>query len=324
MSAGTAVTSPVNAVPDYFKLPLTLRITKGAVNTDVSCTGRTPTTFTGCTSTPANTVGIALPATISGNVTTPDGVVVNVSTPLTVARPANAAGQTITVGAAGTFNTAPFAPNNHFWVTGSNNLIHCTGYTTAPALTGCNVSTNIATNATLSTSSRFLAGTGSIGGFIKIELQDTNNALARRDARGPELRHQWPEPSGGARAVTRRRTPSSGCSVFATTTKTAEGTCSYAGSLEVDRPLAERAVRHARGGVARRITRHGARARRRHPLHQHRREEPVELVRRIRSPRAAAAPGAPATTASSSTSPTGATTATRRAARRVSTGSKTS
>jgi hypothetical protein len=226
VTAGSAVTIPVSVMPDYFKLPLALTITKGAVNTVVNCTGRTATTFTGCTSTPANTASIALPATISGTVTTPDGVVVPVSTPLTVGRPSNAAGQTVTVA-----STAPFAPNNFFFVTGTNSLIHCTGYTTAPALTGCNVPANIANNATLTTGARSLAGTGTIGGYIKIEMQDTNSTwrdvtleVLNFGISGPNLVGKGcgdPSPNAIVRLQRLRDNNEAGA-----------GTCSYAGSLK--------------------------------------------------------------------------------------------
>ena len=68
-------------------------------------------------------------------------------------------------------STLGFAPHS-FWV--GNDLVSCGGYNNALQLTGCNVPNAIANNATLTTAAHSATGTGTIGGFIKIERQDPN------------------------------------------------------------------------------------------------------------------------------------------------------
>ena len=53
-----------------------------------------------------------------------------------------------------------------FFVDG--NLITCSGYT-ATTLTGCNVPADVASGSTVTTASHSTAGTGTVGGYIKVE-----------------------------------------------------------------------------------------------------------------------------------------------------------
>ena len=62
-------------------------------------------------------------------------------------------------------STVPFAPES-FWV--GNQLITCTGYT-ATTLTNCTLAAAVANNSALTTSALSTAGTGTLGGYIKIE-----------------------------------------------------------------------------------------------------------------------------------------------------------
>jgi hypothetical protein len=76
-------------------------------------------------------------------------------------------------------STMPYTTNT-FWVINpaSNVLVTCTGYQLQPVLphqlTGCNVGTQLEANATIESGALSAAGTSLIGGFIKIEMQDTN------------------------------------------------------------------------------------------------------------------------------------------------------
>lgn len=169
VAAGNPVNVVTNAMPSYFRLPATLTVTEnGGATFVVACTGKTGTTFIGCT--PTKPAAAAMPATVSAVVATVDGPV-NVSVPV-LSWPANS--QTITVNG----DTLDFAPNT-FWIrdpaaanVGTNNLITCTGYDTATRFTGCNVPTAILNNSVIITAARSNAGIGTIGGFIKVEVHD--------------------------------------------------------------------------------------------------------------------------------------------------------
>ena len=152
---GTATRIAVAAIPAGFKIPATIAV---GPNPLVVCTGRTPTTFTGCTIDPtamlngAAVTGIV--ATGAGNIT--------VSTTLTAAAATNAA--TLTVA-----STAAFAPTT-FYLNGT--LVSCGGYDTTPRFINCvNVPTTTQPATIRSTNALSTAGTGTIGGFIKAELQ---------------------------------------------------------------------------------------------------------------------------------------------------------
>ena len=152
----------VGSLPSYFLLPQ-IRVTPAAgVPVNVTCTAKTATAFTGCTPNP-----LAAPfpaATVSAVV---DGI--TVSTPLTTWA---GGATTINVG-----STADFSPTT-FWVlngNGSNVLVSCTGVDQSAAndrFTGCNVTTALQNNATL-TSGSLTNAMSTLGGFIKIEMQDT-------------------------------------------------------------------------------------------------------------------------------------------------------
>ena len=173
-TTGTNKTLTIAAgVPAYFKVPDTLILVKTG-------TGAGTWTLTGCAATKTQTSATAgtftctnvspshaltttaSGATVSGTVVTPDGNITESTT--TTANWVNN-GATISV-----TSTMAFAPES-FWV--GDQLISCGGYT-ATTLTNCTLTADVATNATLSTSALSTAGTGTIGGYIKIERGNTD------------------------------------------------------------------------------------------------------------------------------------------------------
>ncbi|MGB7220404.1 MAG: hypothetical protein WBD07_16520 [Vicinamibacterales bacterium] len=159
VAAGAALINVTNNAGTHsFKPVITLQ------GVPVTCTGKTALTFTGCVGTPA--APNAAPVTWR-----------NAATTLTAATAAGAA--TINVVA-----TAAFVPQP-FWlatVAGAgqpaNNLVQCTGYTPT-TFTGCAGTPAAPNNAVFTSNALSNAGTGTIGGFIKIEIQ--NAALAWQD-----------------------------------------------------------------------------------------------------------------------------------------------
>jgi hypothetical protein len=187
-AAGATANITVSSIPDFLRhggvnsggaMGGVLRVTDGAgTNYDVTCTGNTANTFTGCLPQhPLALVGAATiklrdgMASVNGAVTGPAPVAVT-------NWPAN--NSTITVGVAADFKTFPFAQHT-FWVenaagTSTLALVSCTGYDTTPRLTGCSWSGNALANTNrIVTGASADAGTGVIGGFIKIERQNSDN-----------------------------------------------------------------------------------------------------------------------------------------------------
>ena len=162
-ASGTGRTLTISAgVPAMLKVPATMTVTSGASSWAVVCTGKTQTTFTGCTSTPAHAVN-TISGTVSGTVTTVDGPITATAT--VSSWPSG--NTTITVN-----STMPFASES-FWV--NDQVVSCTGYTTT-TLTNCTLAATIPNNATLTTNALSSAGTGTIGGFIKIERGNTDGS----------------------------------------------------------------------------------------------------------------------------------------------------
>jgi Tfp pilus assembly protein PilX len=153
-AAGDATINAI--VPLYFQ-PANVPMTLG-VNNNVRCTGRTlATRFTGCTNIgAAAAIGSVISATV-------DSVVVSTTTTAAT----NAGAATIDV-----VNTNGFAPNT-FWL--NNTLVTCTG-NTPTTFTGCTGTPASVLPATIGTAALSAAGTGLVGGFIKIEMQDTTKA----------------------------------------------------------------------------------------------------------------------------------------------------
>ncbi len=137
--------------PAYFKIPASMTVASASYSGTIACTGRTATTFIGCTPNPAHTVN-----TSSGTVSaTIDGT--TVSTPITN-WPSGSSTVTVT-------SAMRFSPET-FWI--NDQLITCTGHN-ATQLTGCSLPTNVSSGSTVTTNALSSAGTGTIGGYIKIE-----------------------------------------------------------------------------------------------------------------------------------------------------------
>lgn len=117
----------------------------------VTCTGRTASTFTGCTGTPVSLTGTAV---TSGTVST------------VTLLPTLLNATTITVAPNGAL---PFAPLPFFW---NDSPISCTGYTTS-SFTECTgpVTPAMPGGSVLTTASLAAAGQPLLNGFIKIERQ---------------------------------------------------------------------------------------------------------------------------------------------------------
>jgi len=159
----TATEIRVTAIPAGFKIPATIAV---GGNATVTCTGRTPTTFTGCT---GDTLAMANGAVVTGVVSSGAGTI-SVTTALSAAASANAA--TLNV-----VRTAAFAPTT-FWL--GNSVVSCSGYTTvAPVrFTGCAGVPTTTQPQIITTHALSNAGTGTIGGYIKIEKQNSAGVWA--------------------------------------------------------------------------------------------------------------------------------------------------
>lgn len=155
----TATEIRVAAIPAGFKIPATIAV---GANATVTCTGRTATSFTGCTGDPT---AMANGAVVTGVVASGAGTI-SVATTLTAAAGTNAATINVT-------NTAAFAPTT-FWLAGA--VVSCNGYTTvAPVrFTGCVGVPTTTQPQTITTNALSSAGVGTLGGYIKIEKQAAN------------------------------------------------------------------------------------------------------------------------------------------------------
>jgi hypothetical protein len=226
VTAGADKTIRINAIPAYYQLPQ-LTVTSGANVYAATCTGKTLTTFTGCTLNPAP-VTVPLGATISATV---DGVPTQTVTTAAWAYVANSDVNVV--------NTMAFTPNS-FFVNDGATLVTCSGYTTAGnhRFVGCNVPTAIVTNPAtpLTSSFRSNAGVSLIGGFIKIERQDAqhvwhdvtmeilNHGIAKSN--GPGTGRACGEPSPNAIIRLQRLRDNSETAAM----QVGGGTCSYAQS----------------------------------------------------------------------------------------------
>ena len=177
IAAGLPVTLSAAGLPAYFRLPDTLTLTNGATVITVRCTAKTSAVrMNGCTANPAPAVqtdmpaGSVLAATVdSAPVTTTTTAVVRVATNGTIT-PQSAP---TTAGEIRVVNGLAFSPST-FWIQGTNTQIPCVGYDATPRLLGCTAA--LANGTVLTTNALSNAGTGTLGGFIKIERQDPNGA----------------------------------------------------------------------------------------------------------------------------------------------------
>jgi hypothetical protein len=222
-------------VPAYWRHtnPMTITDTGGVVQaTDLTCTGKTETTFTGCTTGFVGTVGVnwvisSTRPTVDGNVPVSTTVTANWNT---------GAGTTVTVA-----NTLSFARNTIWFRNTDDNqnvMATCEGYDDGAWLLDCNLSNAVDVNAELLNQSLSTAGTGLIGGRIKIEMQEADNDW--RDVTAEILSHGIGAPNQpwrtGAGALTGLICPDPSPNAIIRlqrlrdNTETGAGPCSYAGS----------------------------------------------------------------------------------------------
>jgi hypothetical protein len=175
LSSGVATlrVNVAQGIPPYYQIP-TLQVVRPSLPTlTVTCTGRTATTFTGCSPAP----GAILPAgsTITGNVNSGWGVFTASTTltqPTTAVNWSTTAPITTTIAVA---STAAFAPNTMFV---DGRVVTCKGYTlgTNPEFRQCYGLTALPANGvTISNGYLTPTGTSTIGGFLKVERRSTAN-----------------------------------------------------------------------------------------------------------------------------------------------------
>jgi hypothetical protein len=166
-AGGAGITLTVAAVPNYFR-PAgagNLTITEGANTYRMVCTGRATdgVNFTGCT-VPDEAIAVTIDDDSPVTATIDGATIQTRISGVEVIAPAVGANVTVD-------STANFARDT-FWL--RNNLITCSG-NTATTFLGCNNVPSAADVGDLvTTSSASNAGTGLIGGFIKIEMQDSD------------------------------------------------------------------------------------------------------------------------------------------------------
>src|SRR4051812_1869115 len=160
-ACGGCTTTQVNvtAVPNFYKVP-PLTVTLGANTRTANCTGRTSTTFTGCTWSPSS-LAFAVGASITGAVTS--GWYPHTAGPVTAAL-ISSGSATITLSGAAV--TTDFAPTMVFV---DGRPATCTGYTPT-AFIGCSGPTTAPVNGAVITNGYLTPlNTSTIGGFIKVE-----------------------------------------------------------------------------------------------------------------------------------------------------------
>ncbi|MGE3520764.1 MAG: hypothetical protein AB7J63_17595 [Vicinamibacterales bacterium] len=175
-SGTTASISLSGGVPAAFRLPsggaVRVRRTNGTV-WNATCTGKTQNTLTGCTPAPSPSAIPANGTMVEIDVPTAEGTT-TISLPLFNAW--QSPSTTINLGNSSSFPTAALTPNT-FWVhngNGTTTMVTCTGHSSTQ-LTGCNVDINLQNNATIGNAALTGAGVGTIGGFLKVELQDVDS-----------------------------------------------------------------------------------------------------------------------------------------------------
>ena len=160
-------------MPDYFKLPADMQMTVAGTTYSINCTGKTPNTFTGCSRTPSSGT-VNVPANTELRAVTRDVDARTVTTTLTALSWASGTKTLTSTQPATAFPTLPFSVNT-FFVRDKNILVSCTGYSTAPAFTGCNVPYALTAGNRIETAYLSNAGTGTIGGYLKVEIQTAEN-----------------------------------------------------------------------------------------------------------------------------------------------------
>ena len=169
-------------LPAYYKVPVTMTLTKGAANYVLTCTVKTQTQFQQCASVPAIPAGGLTLAAPTPTISTAAGVVnsTTVSAVATAAVPAGAT-TTVTVASTAAFSPAWFYVQTAAGALAPQILVQCTGYDNSvvatPFFTNCTTNNGAATPAltagwTVTNNSLAQAQLSTIGGFIKIEQQN--------------------------------------------------------------------------------------------------------------------------------------------------------
>ncbi|HEY7292384.1 MAG TPA: pilus assembly PilX N-terminal domain-containing protein [Vicinamibacterales bacterium] len=199
-------TLTVNAVPAMFQNPstITLKNSGGTSFAQATCTGRTTTTFTGCSlsgSSPAsgwiayvtNPIGsnsaLLAPGNMPGSVVNPSITISGVS--------GSGSNKTITASTTTPQQTTyGFAANTFFLNdvngSGASTPITCTGATTTQ-FTGCVGVPAASANATITSGYLETQNIGTLGGYIKMERQDTTGAW--KDVTLEILNHGFSAPN---------------------------------------------------------------------------------------------------------------------------------
>jgi hypothetical protein len=152
--------SATEGIPQYYRIPQ-LEVTSNlGVTTNVTCTGRTATTFTGCSGVPAMLLG----GLVSGNVNSGWGTFTAQTTTTSA----------ISVGATtlAVQNTFSFAPSTMFV---DGRVVTCKGYSTSspPRFLQCyGLTAAPASGLSVSNGALTPAGTSTIGGFLKVERKN--------------------------------------------------------------------------------------------------------------------------------------------------------
>ena len=180
--AGSGANITLNpGIATQFRVPqdMTISTILGVpLATNINCTGKTANTFTGCyrpNGSPAT--AIVAGSILSGTTRTLDPVVVQMSlNAITLPAATSPTTPTFTLtaqAAANTFPTADFSVNS-FFIRDETNLVTCMGYTNNTTFNLCNVPVNLTTADRIETGYLSNATTGTIGGYLKVELQNNS------------------------------------------------------------------------------------------------------------------------------------------------------
>ncbi|HEY7287981.1 MAG TPA: hypothetical protein VH497_21180, partial [Vicinamibacterales bacterium] len=177
-----STTINVNNVPNEFLNPATLTVNNGGSYGKYSCTGRTAVSFLGCTKTSGSTASsnwnLYVSNPVGSNTTAVgNGTFPNTKTP--VVKIGGISGTTISLATSPAQYTWGYAAHTFFLNDVNGNFasypVTCAGYN-GTQLTDCTNVPATASGATITTGYLQNRDTGLIGGFIKIEKQDTTGA----------------------------------------------------------------------------------------------------------------------------------------------------
>jgi hypothetical protein len=154
------------SIPAVFLLP-TLTVNTSPVQT-VSCTGKTPTTFTGCTSNSLAVIPNTTTITASGGALPAGFTASTAATAQTSARTNLTSTFTMTVSSTLNFSVNTFFINGVLWQCGGYDSAGTVGFTSCTNAQG----TSLPTSGSITTAALASQGEPLIGGYIKIDKQD--------------------------------------------------------------------------------------------------------------------------------------------------------